>query len=351
MLGTMYSGGDILGQGMYGCVFTSSLHCKNPKNKIIEAPEDKEHPPVSKLIEQSQADIEFTISNLIRQIPLWKNYFAVSESICEPATKQSEKDLDHCEVLEDKPLSDFRILSMTYHGVPLDGYKFNLSTFEPMKFFSHLIEAGALMALYGVVHRDLHRGNILIDRHNVPRIIDFNLSVLSKEDVTDNDLLHRHTVTLGQEPPDATIVNAVAQGYDGMSVIDSILTKKRVLGSIQILLGESPQKMKTSLYRFYQQSKSMKDGDIEAWFKMYWRVYDSWGIGVNIVVMLMTFARMPSFSMDPFRTKLFPILRKMCAVNPLERIDCVQALYQLDPNHFIITRYAKAWLNKVGYGN
>ena len=36
-------GGALLDHGMYGCIFTSSLHCKHktPKEHI----EDKEHPP------------------------------------------------------------------------------------------------------------------------------------------------------------------------------------------------------------------------------------------------------------------------------------------------------------------
>jgi len=84
MLGAMeeaieQSGGELLGQGMYGCVFTSSLLCKNKKTPDKK---DREEPLLSKLIERSQAEIEYTISNLIRQIPIWKNYFAVSESIC-----------------------------------------------------------------------------------------------------------------------------------------------------------------------------------------------------------------------------------------------------------------------------
>lgn len=341
----MSVGGALLSQGMYGCVFTSSLHCKNKKQETIT---DPEHPPLSKLIGRTDATIEFAISNLIRQIPHWKNYFAVSESICEPSIKQTEKDMPLCEVLDKKPISTFRILSMTYHGIALDSFRVNLASFNVMKFMSHLLEAGALMALYGVVHRDLHRGNILVDQHHVPRIIDFNLAILAKDVITEEALQHQHTVLLGQEPPDATIVNAVSLGYDGIRVIDSLLRRKKVLANIQNLLGVSAQEMKTSLYRFYQQSKSMKDGDSVAWFKSYWRTYDSWGIGVNIVILLLKFSIWPKFSMDPYKTKWFPILRRMCAVNPNDRIDCVQALQLVDPTHFIIQRHAKEWLAKVG---
>ena len=342
----MQEGGKLLDYGMYGCVFTSSLHCKNKKQPSVT--EDKEHPPISKLIHVEHAEVEFKISSLIRQIPLWKNYFAVSESMCEPATKQAEPDLAKCPVLEEEPLSDFRILSMTYHGVPMDAFRVDMTKFDPIRFISHLLEAGALLNLFGVVHRDIHQGNILVDQHHVPRIIDFNLSKFAKESVTDEELSHQHTVHIGQEPPDATIVNAVAHGHNGSRVVDSILTKKNILKKIQTLLGVTSQQMKTSLYRFYQQSRSMKDGDAAAWFKSYWTKYDSWGIGINIVFQIIKWSISPSFSIEAHKAKLFPILRKMCAVSPLERIDCVQALHMWNPNHFILQRYGKEWLKKVG---
>ena len=172
-------GGKMIDYGTYGCVFSSSLQCKNKKAPHVK--EDAAHPPISKLISTEHAKVEYKISSLIRQIPLWKNYFAVSESICEPAKKQTEKDIDMCPVLEEKSLSEFRILSMTYHGVPIDAFRVNLTTFKPLEFISHLLEAGALLTLSCVVHRDIHRGNILVDQHHVPRLIDFNLSIFAKE--------------------------------------------------------------------------------------------------------------------------------------------------------------------------
>jgi hypothetical protein len=55
--------------------------------------------------------------------------------------------------------------------------------------------------------------------------------------------------------------------------------------------------------------------------------------------------------LDQYKQKLFPLLKRMCAVSPIYRIDCVQALYYLDPTHFIIKKYAAAWMAKVGNGN
>jgi len=349
----MQTGGDLAQeQGMYSCVFTSSLHCKYKKDQPVKS-EDPLHPPISKLIQKDDAEIEFNISKLIRRIPLWSQYFAVSESICEPAKKQTNIDFKECDIVENEPLSDFRILGMTYHGSPLHSIRIKLPSFSIMKFASHLLEAGALMILYGVVHRDLHQGNILVDSHNVPRIIDFNLSILVKEELNtliNDDLSHKHSIYLGQEPPDSTLVNAISNGRDGQHVMDAILFDKPILKKIQTLLGTSPQSMKDSLYRFYHDSKSVKNGDQVLWFKYYWRMIDSWSIGVNLVDFILKLSIWPTFSIETEKARLFPILRKMCAVSPAERIDCVQALHQLNPRHFIIEQYGQEWLQRVGSG-
>jgi serine/threonine protein kinase len=353
MLGAMQSGGKLLDQqGMYSCVFTSSLHCKSKKDQPSES-EDSILPPLSKLIRKDDAEVEFGISNIIRQIPLWKNYFAVAESICEPSKKQTDKDFKECDIIENEPLSDFRILSMPYRGVSLHSFHVKIESFDIMNFVSHLLEAGALLTLCGIVHRDLHHGNILVDSHNIPRIIDFNLSILVKNElksIEEDDLSHKHSIYLGQEPPDSTLVNAIANGRDGYRVIDSIISDKPILRKIQTLFGISPQQMKAHLYEFYHKSKSVKDGDMVAWFKFYWRMIDSWAIGVNIISLIMKLAIWPTFSIESHKPILFPILRKMCEINPNKRIDCVQALYQLNPNHFIIQKYGKEWINKVGAG-
>lgn len=346
-------GGKLLGQGVYGCVFNSTLHCKKKRDEPDKSPII---PLVSKLTGADDAMYEVNASKILKEYPFWKNYFGVTDSDCEPSKKQAEKDLNQCKDFENKPMfekqmSDLRVLFMPNYGTTLGNVRIHLPTFDTMRFVSHLIEAGALLALKRVVHRDLHSGNILVDQHNVPRIIDFGLLIIVNGQTTQDDLKHKHNIKLEQEPPDATIVNAIAldMGYDGMAVIDTLLRKKAILKKIQSLLNISEASMRNSLYRFYQQSKSVKGGDLAMWFKVYWRLHDSWGIGVNIVELLMKLAIWPTFSMDAYRAKLFPILRKMCAVNPAERIDCIQALYQLNPNHFIIKRAdTQEYLNKVG---
>lgn len=351
MLGAMLSGGKLIDEGMYGCIFLPALECANKKKQGLDETQDTA--PISKLILKDAAEAEYSISKLIHHIPLWKNYFVVSESICQPAAIQKEKELAACQILDGQKLAKFRILTMPYGGVPINLYRFNLKTFNFMGFVKHFMEAGALLNLFGVVNRDIHQGNILVDNNDVPRIIDFNLAIQVESNVKPDDLGHQYNYITGQEPPDSTLVNAIVYGYKPQSVIDSIINKKPVIKRINTILQVSPQEMRARLEYFYNQSKAVKAGNDVAWFKTYWRTVDSWAIGVNIVDLISKLILWPEFSLilRQVRPRLFPVLRRLCAVSPIDRIDCVQALNHLYPESFIIRKYSKAWLAKVGTGN
>jgi serine/threonine protein kinase len=348
VLGAMMNGGKLFDEGMYGCIFTPPLICKDSKKIDDEIDETA----LSKLILVTAANQEWTVMRKIKKIPLWKNYFIISESPpCIPAPIQKDKELYNCSILDDPKykLSDFRILTMPYGGTPLTTYRINLLNFDFMAFVTHFIEAGALLNLFGIVHRDIHQGNILVDNEQVPRIIDYNLSILVGDNITTNKLKHKYDYNLAQEPPDSTIVNAVFMGYNYEKVINSIVEKKSILKKVRTLLGVTQIEQMDSLERFYLRSKSLKTGDEAMWFNNYWTKIDSWAIGVNIIDLISKLSLWPEFSqtLKKIRPKLFPVLKKLCEVNPKERFDCVQALNVLSPNSFIIRKYSKAWLEMV----
>ncbi len=346
------SGGKLYDQGSYGCIFMPTLKCKDDKQVLPKNTQITDGTTIDKLIIASQAEDEFNISKSIHEIPLWKNYFIVSDTICEPAplSQQVEKDLSKCKPIQGANLSSFRILRMTFGGTPLSLFRANVKNFPVMDMFKHLLEAVSLMTLFGIVHRDLHQGNILVDKSNVARIIDFNLSINARKPVTSNDIRHSFVIDTFQEPPDSCLVNAISLGFRGQYIIDNLINGSFILRNIQSVLGISLDEMKEDLEEFYRQSVSAQTGNDEKWFKTYWRTIDSWSIGANFVIMILRLSMWKEFvpvwkEINPIIT---PILKKLCEVNPMKRYDAVQALNMLDPQNYIIRKYAKSWLNKVG---
>ena len=341
-------GGRLLDQGMYGCVFTPALKCKGPSVKTDQ--EDPFYPPVSKLILTDDAKQEFAVSEIIRRLPDWKRYFAVSESMCDPSPKQTEKEMKECEIINDVPLSEFKILSMPYRGTPVYRHRFQIKEFDFISFVRHMLEAGSMLALFGIVHRDLHLGNVLVDHKQVPRIIDFNLSIrVLADSITPAMISHTFKPQLIQEPPDSALIMGISQGYPSERVIQSIMRNKWILTKIQRLFGISKEVMAEKLRELSRRIHPIQHGDIVEWFRRYWSKIDSWAIGVMIIDRMSSFTLWPEFGtmMESARIKLHPILEKMCSIHPGDRIDCVEALEMLDPTNFVLRNYGKAWLQKI----
>jgi serine/threonine protein kinase len=344
------TGGNLYDQGGYGCVFLPTLRCESTSEQVKG---DATMNFIDKLMDKDNADVEFTLAQRVRRIPLWKNYFIIPESTCTPAPaeQQSEQQLYMCDLIDDQPLKSFRILRMPFGGTPLSQayIRMNKDGNGLYDFIIHLFEASALLQMFGIVHRDIHQGNILVDSTGVPRLIDFNLSIDIRSPIQQMELLHGIGYNLFQEPPDSCLINAVAQGKDGFHVIDAFFAERKSLRKIQSLLGVSLQAMREQFEDFYRHSRVAQGGNIVQWFKTYWPTIDSWAIGINIIYILTDHMLWPRFVHGDYQTykdRLLPILKDMVHFNPAKRIDCVQALARLDTDNYVIRKYGKSWLAK-----
>ena len=341
-----FTGGRLYDKGAYGCVFMPPLTCK-PGTEFGFI--DEKGIMIDKLIKTDNAVEELAIANRIRTIPLWKNYFLVATSICEPAPReqQTDRDLNKCDILKGDNINQYRLLRIEFGGKPLSQSNINLRGNGMYNFILHLIEGAAMLQLFGIVHRDLHQGNIVVDNSNVPRIIDFNLSINVRQPIGPEIQFNTINTKLFQEPPDSCIVNGIRLGMDGFVMIELFLKDRSSLRKIQALFGITSADIRNDIEDFYRRSKSAQTGDYVKWFKTYWATIDSWAIGMNIIYLLTDSMLWKSTRSDEYRgyeKKLLGVVKDMVQINPIKRIDCVQALARLDADNYIIRKYAKQWL-------
>ena len=342
----MLTGGKLLDTGTYSCIFDPPLRCK--QGSKIKTPGRM----ISKLMVHEEAEAEWDISEKIRKIPLWKNYFAVSESICNLGPKQTDIDLYmKCDVMKKTAPEELRILQMPFAGKQLSNFSIPPS-FNVKAFMIHVLESGALLLQYNIVHFDLHAGNILIDSHSIPRMIDFNLSMMADSSITLSHLSYRYSGNfhLVQQPPDYSALIGINQHKDINRIVHNI-NDKRIIKDVKMLLHVPSNKILSDLIRICTKNAMIRKGDILGWFNKHWTTIDSWAVGTYFITMLKSHSMTPHLY-HSFRSHYHTfkkVLSSLCAIDPEERWDCMQALYFLNPNSTIIKKYGKKWLDTHGY--
>ena len=347
LVNRIITGGKLLDTGGYSCIFDPPLRCKGSAMKL------RGH-MISKLMIDEDAIYEWEISELIHKIPLWRNYFAVSESICELNPRQVDGDLNKkCEIIKYTNPNQLRILQMPYAGKPLHNSTLR-SDFNLIAFMTHILEAGALMVMNNIIHFDLHSNNILLNGNNVPHLIDFNLSLVSNKSISVSDLSYEfnRNFHFPQQPPDYTALIGIQQGKS-MDIIISSIERKIVITYIKSILGIHSSKFRKDLINLILNNSFIAKGDIIGWFKHYWTKIDSWAIGAYFVDMFKKYGMIPLIggAYQTHRIKLKKLMEKLCALNPDERWDCVQALFYMNPNSVVIKRWGNKWLEKHGRPN
>ncbi len=185
---------NLLASGVYGCVFNPAYQCNGkPTNKKRL---------VSKLTKDdftSRTEIE--ISNRIKSIPNYKNYFIVIESSCPIKRRKMKKSsmMEQCELMKKNMdvKNNYVLLYANYiHSMELADYlekKEHLTLYDIIKFFIDIRERIDIMAKYKIIHNDLHFGNILRSKEtgNI-YIIDFGLSICSENYYKDGELDYKY---------------------------------------------------------------------------------------------------------------------------------------------------------------
>ena len=174
---------------------------------------------------------------------------------------------------------------------------------------------------------------------------------MSNKSVAVSELSYRFSRNfhLPQQPPDYTALLGIEQGKS-MDIIISNIEKKDIITYVKSIIGIHSSKFRKDVINLILNNSFIAKGDIIGWFNHYWTKIDSWAFGTYFIDMFKKHGMLPQIggAYQTHRIKLKKLMEKLCAVNPDERWDCVQALYYMNPNSVVIKRWGNKWLEKHG---
>ena len=340
-------GGKILGQGTYGCAVTPPLLCKG------RARAEENESKVGKITLDDDAKTELHISAILRKSNLWKHYFVLPElKSCQPIQATRSEDWSECQVTKEVKQNELLQIISSYGGKSfssLGNYNLRPGIFRYLYFFQHMLEAAALLALKNVVHNDIHKANIVIDNHGVPRLLDFGMAFSGKEidyEIIDNRW-KIYDPKYDSEPPEITVATGLRNNIPFGKTSEDAIIQKPVYRNYELLFGIEREDLVEKLQAFCQKSKSFKKRDWLAIYKTYWPGFDSFALGAVLLNVLKTQLTWPEFvNSKSWKLKeqvVLDILKHMLDPSPFSRYDCVEALSLYDPQNAVL-KNSEAWL-------
>ena len=324
-------GGALRGQGTYGCVFQPALLCRGSKN-----PSDPTK--VGKITDYADAKNELRIGKYIRSIPRYQDYVIISEAdSCIPRakSKQVDPDMDKCRFSEDLSLNTTVQLIMPYGGLPLSRINMDPSKFDFFRFMENILSIGTFLVLNDVCHFDLWGQNLLFDKANKPRLIDFGFTFRPSQMVGSDIYLRWRELAYDYdtEPPEVTLMHAAQQGISVDEALAHLKQELPALHNLITICGVSANKWVSQLNTWSKSSQSFQQHDWFSCWKTYWPGFDAWSIGALLLQVLEVQVRFKSFQTSQRWIEQGPriksILKGMCHPHPAYRLDAVEALSAL----------------------
>jgi hypothetical protein len=328
------AGGALIGKGVYGCTFLPAPPCAG--GRVFK--EVGGRPAVGKIADEPLSE-ETEIGRALMALPLARNYFAVPVSSCRPETPFTDPDARRCDIIRDAGfLTKFDMAIMPDGGVPLTKWGTDLARAATLyeTLFVHLLEGMVLYQGAGIVHNDVHWGNILVDERNVGRYIDFGLAFRAA------DVRVWRDANLGTEFKPQYMWQA-----------PEIHAARLYMGRQSVAFGVLQLKAKTEEYgqleRTFPRRKSLEramgdflrvvdqsEAGLAAYLRRYGVRFDWWRIGLCMWQLWMDMAReLPGFQATPlYRDRRETVLRVIGGLtdfDPATRMSAAEALRILRP--------------------
>ncbi len=341
------TGGAFISSGVYGCVFRPALPCAD--GKLI----DPTHPSnITKIsaMDRKYLDKEIAVGRRVRKIPIADHYFALArDGICEAPDAALKKDAGDCEMMYDQASKKKYMIQQPYGG--RDFEKTLLGSYKPetvdfYKIGQRLLEGLVILAVTGVVHTDLHRENILIDAHENPKIIDFGSAVIIGDPV--KGLVREFDPKYSQIAPEMSLWDAWRDKLETTVAVRRIATEKSSMSLLRIYTGDSVDDQVRKLAEYRMRSSYFKRGDFEGWWAIHWPKIDVWSAGFVLLHLWNRLSKYDGFAKNRVyiekRRMILGVLRGMLEVNPMRRLNAVQALKAWAPTSVVLRRYAGRWV-------
>lgn len=322
-------GGRLLGQGVYGCVFEPMPRCAG--GQVLRQIAGM---PAAGKVTTEDATAELGLGREIMRLPMAKAYFAVPIAICRPELPIRDPEVASCKLLADSTDTEkLSMLAMPTAGQQLLRWSMNkrLLADQYMRIFIHLLEGMIIYHSAGIVHNDIHMGNILLDDRNVARYIDFGLAFRLKEIKTWSDSGIGRTFRpkyIWQAPE----IHAMRMSFNGIALQNGLDKLQEINPEYVQLEKQYPTRptalaaMKSVIYQF--------DGNDVALIKQYGKQFDAWRIGLCMWMLwqdLLIWSEFRSTILWQNRDSVRRVLGGLTEFDPARRWSPAQALAVLDP--------------------
>lgn len=323
----MQQGGELLGQGAYGCAFDPPLECKGEITTKLN---------VGKVTSITEANREYSMSLVLEGLPYSEEYFVLIKDACIPKARSNQKDksLSKCKTLEDVKLPSRIQLLMPFGGKPLGQIQFN----TPVELYllgKKLLEAGTLLLLGGVVHADIHGNNIVVDSTGNIKIIDLGKSWAVNSLNEDNIPRYYFNPRPSATAPEENLISAMTNKMDLDLAMAKITDEKLALGLIYKITGQSVASQLNNLKTFIKSSQAFRKKNWLSYYKIYWKKLDAWGIGSVLIVFYIN--SLMTHNNPDSRNELWQkCILGLCEIDPGKRLDASEALELWAPDSKIL---------------
>jgi len=335
--------GGLLGEGVYGCAFTPSLICKNTQVTNIAKNKNKNKKQVGKLTIKDDAEHEYEISQVLKELPYAKEYFVLIDDICElkPRTNQKNTNIEKCKFLKTENIADVHQIMMPFGGTPLSKVSNTLQYNDFINIGQQILEAGTLLLLGKIVHGDLHTMNLLLDEKGRLRIIDFGLAWMPEALALSNIYMldRRFQPYITQQTPECTVISGLQEQKTMDFILASIAENKVALTLIYKLTGRTLDSQLTELELFTRSSQSFRKMDLYSFYKIYWSKIDSWAYGCLLLTLFTNSIVNDVWTgadVEGTYNKVMDCILGLCEIDPGKRLDAVEALEIWAPNSKIL---------------